>query len=418
MNDTTGQDKGKILVFPEGKTTFEKMVNELINRYYMEGEQHLMKSSMEKAFEDRDDTEISGLDECFFVLQRCGHRAVATNNINGACGVLHMISDLLLSDLLLQVTALLNMAITKMSVAVTDHTRKGLIAQGDTSQTVSDGSVDITSVLKGATSLASSITGQQTDVDGNNVVVGDEGGMHGLTAYIENFNTVEICSKYTERLRREVQCASDQVFTALDEEMDKMKLCLQDFESVKTAYGQVLRTGSEQLVNALQAPLKEVISFYLGRNGLMGGIKLELDDEHFDLQPAVGMLPKALVTPIEQMIDISTSNMSDGNKDLIVGLMANACCEKIEQFIYQSTFGFAGALKLEECFRALSNMFTRYSTTPIRGKFSRLREICQVLTADVSAGVGSIAVDTYSHLTASEVNAFIALRVDAPTDVM
>ena len=425
---STSTTKETILVFPDGKTTFDKMVSELINRYYMEGEQYLMKDSMEKAFEDRGGdgdtdgmsgmTEISGLDECFFVLQRCGHRAVATNNITGACGILHMISDLLLSNLLLQVTALLNMAITKISTAVTGHVRKGLIAQGDLSQTASgssDSSVDITSVFKGASSLASSITGQQSsDVD--ITLGGDENDKYGLATYVENFNTVEICSKYTERLRKEVQAASDQVFASIDEEKDKMKLCLEDFESVKMAYGQVLRTGSEQLVTALQAPLKDIISFYLGRNGHMGGIKLELDDEQFDLQPSVAMLPKSLVSPIEQMVDICTSNMSDGNKDLIVGLMANTCCEKIEQFIYQSSFGFAGALKLEECFRALSNMFSRYSSTPIRGKFSRLREICQVLTADVSGGIGTIAVDTYSHLIASEVNAFIALRVDAPTD--
>jgi hypothetical protein len=62
-------------------------------------------------------------------------------------------------------------------------------------------------------------------------------------------------------------------------------------------------------------------------------------------------------------------------------------------------------------------MFTRYSTVPIRGKFSRLREILQVLTADVSSGMSSISVDTFSHLTASEVQAFVALRVDAPTEM-
>lgn len=61
-------------------------------------------------------------------------------------------------------------------------------------------------------------------------------------------------------------------------------------------------------------------------------------------------------------------------------------------------------------------MFARYSTVPIRGKFSRLREILQVLTTDVSSGPNTISADTFSHLTASEVQAFVALRVDAPAD--
>jgi len=83
----------------------------------------------------------------------------------------------------------------------------------------------------------------------------------------------------------------------------------------------------------------------------------------------------------------------------------------------KSSFRFAGALKLEECFRSLSSMFTRYSTVPIRGKFSRLREIMQVLTSDVSAGIQAISVDVFSHLTANEVRAFLALRIDAPSDI-
>jgi hypothetical protein len=85
------------------------------------------------------------------------------------------------------------------------------------------------------------------------------------------------------------------------------------------------------------------------------------------------------------------------------------CCQK-------SSFGYAGAMKLDECVRALNSMFVRYSTIPIRGKFSRLREILQVLTSDISSGISSVSVDTYSHLTANEVQAFVALRVDAPAE--
>lgn len=81
--------------------------------------------------------------------------------------------------------------------------------------------------------------------------------------------------------------------------------------------------------------MKEVISFTLGRTGLLGGIKLDLDDELFDLQPAVSVLPKALVNPLESILDICTNAMSETNKDVTVGLLANTCSEKLEQFIYQ-----------------------------------------------------------------------------------
>lgn len=78
--------------------------------------------------------------------------------------------------------------------------------------------------------------------------------------------------------------------------------------------------------------------------------------------------------------------------------------------ILQTTFRFAGALKLEEIIRALTTLFSRYSAVPVRARFSRLREIMLVLTSDV--GSGSVFSDNFTHLTASEIEAFVSLRMD------
>ena len=48
-------------------------------------------------FECTEAVDGSGLDECFFVLQRCSQRAIATNNIHAACAALHLISDMIAS---------------------------------------------------------------------------------------------------------------------------------------------------------------------------------------------------------------------------------------------------------------------------------------------------------------------------------
>lgn len=66
---------------------------------------------------------------------------------------------------------------------------------------------------------------------------------------------------------------------------------------------------------------------------------------------------------------------------------------------------------MEEVIRALSLLFTRYSTLPVRGKFARLREIMLVLTADSSTPSLSLA-ENFSQLTATEVESFLNLRVD------
>ena len=77
----------------------------------------------------------------------------------------------------------------------------------------------------------------------------------------------------------------------------------------------------------------------------------------------------------------------------------------------QTTFRFAGALKFEECVRALNGIYTRCSSVPIRGKFSRMREIMMALTCDVNSPQG-LQTENFSHLTANEVHAFTALRAD------
>jgi hypothetical protein len=77
----------------------------------------------------------------------------------------------------------------------------------------------------------------------------------------------------------------------------------------------------------------------------------------------------------------------------------------------QTTFRFAGALKLEEIVRALTALFGRHSSVPVRGRFSRLREVMLVLTSDSTATSNMIA-DSFTQLTANEVDAFISLRLD------
>ena len=58
-------------------------------------------------------------------------------------------------------------------------------------------------------------------------------------------------------------------------------------------------------------------------------------DNTFENQLILGSLPKLIITPFENMVNICTFNLSDKNKDVIVGLLADACCERLEQFINQ-----------------------------------------------------------------------------------
>jgi hypothetical protein len=47
------------------------------------------------------------------------------------------------------------------------------------------------------------------------------------------------------------------------------------------------------------------------------------------------MLPKLLVVPFEVLISLSTANLSESNRDLMVAMMVDAYCLRLEQFISQ-----------------------------------------------------------------------------------
>ena len=81
--------------------------------------------------------------------------------------------------------------------------------------------------------------------------------------------------------------------------------------------------------------MKDVLSFSLGKNGTLGGIRFDLPDDKFDNQPAVALLPKMLITPFEILVGICTCALSESNKDMMVAVLADACAERLEHFIVQ-----------------------------------------------------------------------------------
>jgi len=452
----SGAASAPVVVFT-GTTEFEKMVDELINRYYMEGEKFLMKQGVSSAIPRGVDQHLesssgrgvgSGLDECFFVLQRCGHRAIATNNIHAACAVLHVVSDLLASDLLSKATEAVTGAAGKVTSILQEHMAKyirsnssgagGASGTGESSGEAA--SATLSKGLKSAISLASAITsGGSSSSNSNSSSSGGGGGddndddeddPYGVANALECFNMVEMCARYTERLARDVSSAGESVFApaagstgaassssssglkkkVYSPEQDKLRLCKEDFDAARLSFTQALRHGSERLSSAAQLIMKDVLLNTLGRTGPLGGVKFDLPDERFDAQPALSLLPRILVMPFETLVNICTCCLSETNKDMVVGMLADACCERLEHYITQNSFRFAGALKFEECVRALSAMFTRCSTSPIRGKFSRLREVMLVLTSDVSSS--NVIAESFTQLTLAEAQAFAALRID------
>jgi hypothetical protein len=288
-----------VVVF-SGPSEFDKMVDELINKYYMEGEQWLMRLGVQRALPRVVTPSGAGadamqLDECFFLLQKCGLRAVATNNIHAACAVLHLIADLISSDLLSQANGLASSAISQIGLVIVDHINKfkrGIASSNDEASANANSAGGVSSGFMNALSLASTTFRSGDDSTGAGAATGgiklqEEGGFSltgnpnstpsdpwGVAGAIEAFNVLEMCVRYTERLSKDIHSAASMVFTAHDahgegsdevktptggrarpgqnalgkpsgsatpqsSEMDKIKLCREDFEAAKVSFSTV-----------------------------------------------------------------------------------------------------------------------------------------------------------------------------------
>eukprot|EP00605_Chrysophyceae_sp_TOSAG23-4_P002477 GSChrysophyteH1.ASY1.ANO1.2739.1 assembled CDS len=459
------QESAKIL-FP-GPLDFDKMTDELISRYYMEAEKWVMNQSVRSlnifsmaergAFSSSAEsgfaavlntpgatTEMgSGIDECFYVLQRCGLRAVATNNIHAACATLHFVSDLLSSELLTHLTEVLNAATDKVTIAMVTNVSKYIAQIRRNNRSFDQLDKTFLSGYQSAIALASTIGSSSSNTTssgggdysdkiksymrstGEADIAVDA---YGVADCAEVFNVMGRCSRYVKRLGEEVVSAGQKSFGSTQNQnmqgssqdaankkggsgdAELLALCRQDFLVAQQHFEEALEKQYSVICDSSKNIMHDLLTKVLGHKGILGGIRFDIPDEKFDEQPALSLLPNLLVKPIEIMLEICISELSEGNKNKLLELLINGCCERIEHFILQNTFRFAGALKFEECIRAVITMCGNKSETSMRAKFSRLREVLMVLTSDVR----SISfAESLSQLTPTEAQAVIALRLDA-----
>ena len=238
----------------DGPTEFDKMVDELINKYYLEGEQYLIGLEISRALPKQREDAVQ-LDECFFVLQKCALRAVATNNTNAACAVLNFISDLISSELLEQASTLLSESVANIATVLQDqlqqYKRTANQSERDMIQQEESGLS-----LK---SIASTITGATIDGELTSKTYSNNSeDPWGIALDIDAFNSAELCGVYSERLGKDIYVAAQHVFgensspssfkpsslspdspSSKSSDLMKVKLCKEGLDLSKKSFGKV-----------------------------------------------------------------------------------------------------------------------------------------------------------------------------------
>ena len=326
------------LVF-HAPTEFSQMVDELVNRYYMEGEIYLMRQGLRGAILNLADVgrtgfrrrsgDLMGLDECFFVLKRCGQRALVTGNIHASCAVLRVVADLVSSDLLVAISEALNSATSKAAPIIQDHAAKFLrtILESDSNGGLMNSSAQsadfyqnlatITSVssntiqgLKTALSLASSLAGtsstnsttstKQNPMD--DVTAEDDEDeddkqpdVWGVVRYMKQFELVEVCGRYCEQLTKEISSTGELIYGSLSVQSSSL--------SQQPGSVQVARDGKSNTAQVSTAG-KTVRS-----GGASDADKLRLCRE--ELEAAKAAFSQVQKSSVEKVVSVANSAIKD-----------------------------------------------------------------------------------------------------------
>ena len=342
----------KLRVF-NGPSDFDQMTDELINSYYVEAEHWLMlwgiecitkavkgevatnksdtENKIESTFENDTADSAGDFDGCFFVLQRCAQRAIATNNINAACAVLHFMTDHLSNDLLQYLTQELHIIVNGVLAYIKEVMRNLLKVESDVA-----GGVKLSGIAKGFQNVFTGRRGIGSEPNEDQETVENAE----MVSSMELFNAVETCVRYTAGLRKEIEKSSREVFgidannsngdkvsIAATNKLAKINMSLDNFDECKDCFSQAINNAVSDLAAGCEVLMMDILDRVLGE------IDFSYDGDRFDAQEAVQMVPKVLVDPFEVLLRISTDFLNDANKDVVVGMLCAAYSSSIEKYI-------------------------------------------------------------------------------------
>jgi hypothetical protein len=350
MQNQEPENLSNIEVFSQ-PISFDVMVEELVSRYYMEGEHWLMSKSVRSCIESN----MCDIDECFFVLQKCGLRSLATGSIHATCAILHLISDMVVSDMAKQLTANTAVSAGQIGSSTEKHILTHLQAEKNAFDDESD---DI------KRSQADELCGDVT------------------TVAIEWFNITDKCGRYVERLAQDILTAGASIYPEyihesgheVSSDYQKFKVAHQELGAARSVLLEVSRRGAELVATKSKNTISNLVSLFWhklpGRQRL---IDFELEDEQFNMQSSLNFFNKEYISLFDKLLQACTDDMNESIKVIIVDLIADDSVQRLENFISQTKFSISGALYLEKWIRSLNSLFMRFSPET-RGKFYKLRE--------------------------------------------
>jgi hypothetical protein len=314
----------------------------------LSGDKSSADTNENAAYDEDADDDSGDFDGCFFVLQRCSQRAIATNNIHAACAILHFMADHLSNDLLQHLTQELESAVNGLSMHIKDVMHNILKSNASAGGADKLSGIAKRALTKGFQNVFSSRIASGSGSGGGGGGSEEKqqkdkearGGAAEAAEAMEIFNAVELCARYTASLRKEIAASSREVFGsdvnnvtdsgtshAVTDSLAKINMCLENFDECKECFMQAVNHAASNLAANCEVLMTEVLTKVLGE------IHFDYEGDQFDAQEVVQMVPKVLVGPFEILIRLCTESLNEANKDLLVGMLVSAYASGMESFI-------------------------------------------------------------------------------------
>lgn len=344
--------------------------------YYVQLEEYFMTSNVRKAIDideaAQDSLTSSMVDDVFFILQKCTHRAISSRNVQCACAGLNHVGNILGNDYRDALSAKLDAALVTAEHVAQRHARKP-----------DDASADVLAA-EARPALAASVS--------------------------VALNNLDVSADYISKL-----------FTVLDDSCAAFYPSAADRERMHTVLAD-MQAAAQALRALLKSALERACELALAHESIRAALAASktcsyaLSEEAYAANERVDPWAVPLATALESALSPLSDALSQANYDTLVLACAERVASALEQGLFTKKFSQLGGLQLDREVRTVVGAFSALASGSVRDRFARLTQVATVLNLERVAEIldywGDNAGAITWRLSPNEIKKVLALRSD------
>ena len=366
---------------------FSRGVLDLVGNYICL-EEYFMAENVSKAI--RIDELVPGqltsslVDDCFFILLKCGRRSGAACSVQCTCAVLNHVTSLLAGDVSDALLAKLKGAPQRLLAAVSQA---------------------------GSSAAALAAAGGQGTPAGASAAAALSSAQQACAVAAASVNNVDVAGEYVHKLRSQLESHALGLYdSAADRE--RIRTCLADLADTAAALARAAQAAADELAAGVAPRLRPLVD-------AAGVARYELSDAEYAAQEAGGGYEswalrllggaEASLAPLQPLL---TSSLLDA----VVQSVVDGIAQRLEAVLWQRRFNALGALALDRDLRTLLSGLSGIAPRTVRDKFARLSQLCSCVNLEEPEDVldmwGDNAGALHWRLTPAEVRRALGLRLE------